>query len=220
MKIKEIEILTGDMAGTAAFYDAVLGLEFYKDGVEKLSFGVGESLLTFREAEGRPVYHFAFTVPSNQIHEAERWIADKAEVIKLNDQTIVDFPNWNAKSVYFYDNNGNILELIARFDLDNASALPFNTFSLISISEMALATEDVGALAQRLISEYGLGFFSKQKQKDDFSVIGDDNGLLILSNLDRHWFPTEVNVEKYWAKILIEVNGELMEIEHGDNRSQ
>ena len=215
MKISAIEILTGDLAATEAFYDAVLGLEIFERKTDRISFGVGASILTFIKGTGNPVYHFAFTIPCNQIHEAERWIAAKAAVIKLNNEPIIDFPNWNAKSVYFYDNNGNILELIARFDLENGSDLPFGPFSLLSISEVALATDDVSGLAKHLISEHGLSFFSKQKQKDDFSVIGDDDGLLILSSLHRHWFPTEVVVEKFGVKVLVENKGELINIEHG-----
>ena len=40
---------------------------------------------------------------------------------------IANFVNWHAKSVYFFDPAGNIVELIARFDLDNKTSETFSS---------------------------------------------------------------------------------------------
>ena len=50
----------------------------------------------------------------------------KAELLWLDDYKgyIADFIKWHAKSFYFKDPAGNILELIARFDLDDIAGEP------------------------------------------------------------------------------------------------
>ena len=54
--------------------------------------------------------------------EAFAWANKKVELIPITPTSnIADFKNWNAKAFYFYDNNQNIVEFIARFDLDNNS---------------------------------------------------------------------------------------------------
>jgi hypothetical protein len=55
---------------------------------------------------------------------------------------IADFVNWRAKSVYFFDPAGNIIELIARFDLNNASSEKFSSEQFLSLSEIGLVFPD------------------------------------------------------------------------------
>ena len=70
--------------------------------------------------------------------------------------TIAQFENWNANAVYFYDNNGNILEFIARHDLQNNQFTPFNSESILNISEIGIVSEAPLELANQLIDKHGL----------------------------------------------------------------
>ena len=108
MLIKEIKLLTNNLAETKFFYHQILGFPIIIEDKNFISFQAGFSLLTFQETkEKNPVYHFAFNIPCNKIEEALHWLELKTEIIKADGETeIVDFKNWNAKAVYFLDNNG------------------------------------------------------------------------------------------------------------------
>lgn len=216
MKIKQIEILSSDLGKTEQFYTEVLGLTLEKKCDSLLAFRAGASRLIFRKTElAKPVYHFAFNIPHNRIYEAGHWISDKLSPLQFEGKNIIDFDNWNAKSIYFLDNRGNVLEFIARFDLDNESQTPFDGSGILSISEMVFVTENVEKLAQQLISAYGLNYFSKQKQRADFAALGDDEGLLILSGTEREWFPTQIKVQRFWTKVQLETQSGVAEFVYG-----
>ncbi len=206
MLIKEIKLLTNTLAETKYFYHQILGFPIIIEEKNFISFQAGFSLLTFQETkEKNSVYHFAFNIPCNKIEEALHWLELKTEIIKADGETeIVDFKNWNAKAVYFLDNNGNILELIARSDLKNEDNKEFTSNSFISISEMAIVIDNVVKTATDLIQSLNISYFDKQKPAEEFAALGDDNGLLILSKAGRNWFLTDSPSQKYWQKIIIE----------------
>jgi len=214
MLIKEIKLLTNTLAETKYFYHQILGFPIIIEEKNLISFQTGFSLLTFQEAnEKNPVYHFAFNIPCNKIEEALHWLELKTEIIKADGETeIVDFKNWNAKAIYFLDNNGNILELIARSDLKNEDNKEFTSNSFISISEMAIVIDNVVKTATDLIQSLNISYFEKQKPAEEFAALGDDNGLLILSKAGRNWFLTDSPSQKYWQKIIIETEERQEEI--------
>lgn len=214
MFIKEIKLLTHDLAATKNFYNQILELPIAFEENTFISFQAGLSLLTFQETkEKKPVYHFAFNIPCNKIQEAVYWVELKSEIIKAyGENKIVDFKNWNAKAVYFFDNNGNILELIARFDLKNEDEKDFTSNSIISISEMAVVTDNVMKTANDLIKSFNISYFDKQQPAEEFAALGDDHGLFILSMAGRNWFLTELPSEKYWQSIIIEIDEKQKEI--------
>ncbi|MEO6303320.1 MAG: glyoxalase [Bacteroidia bacterium] len=215
MKIKQIEILSNDLIETEEFYAGKLGLNIKDKTDLKISFIVGESVLIFLKTDiKKPVYHFAFNIPNNQLAEAEQWLLQRTSIIQYENKNVIDFQNWNAKSLYFLDNNGNVLEFIVRFDLENSSPKTFRSSGILSISEMALVTNDVEELATKLINENKFSYFDKQIQGKNFSVLGEDEGLLILVDSERNWFPTDIRSEKFPVKLLIDANNNLTELEY------
>src|SRR3954453_13270704 len=117
MNILEIEILSDNLVETEMFYAELLGLPTTRKDQNSISFLAGKSILTFIQSnELNPTYHFAFNIPNNKINEAVNWASSKVDLIDSSDSRIVaNFESWNAKAFYFYDNNRNILEFIARF---------------------------------------------------------------------------------------------------------
>lgn len=216
MHIKEIQILTNNINQTESFYTGVLNLPtLYKTG-DRISFAAGQSVLTFIQNNliGQPIYHFAFNILRNQLQEAIEWSASRVTLLPVaeDDNKVADFSRWNAKAVYFYDNNRNILELIARYDLKNESALPFTGQSIECISEIGLVTDNVPIYADKLLSDYNISLFSKQPRKEKFTVLGDDHGLLILSETGRDWFPTHIPGKKLPVKVIIESENVINEL--------
>ena len=205
MEILSVELLTKDLQGTEAFYAQQLGFEIVDRQATAVTFKAGLTLLTFILGdEAEPVYHFAFNIPCNQLEQAYQWIEERAAIMDVTpDNKIADFVNWNARSFYFYDNNGNILELIARFDLKNESSHEFCSDSILCISEIGVAVDDVKIAVDELIETLGLPVYEKQPRLENFTALGDHDGLLIISSANRHWYPTEKRAQKIYTNIKI-----------------
>ncbi len=216
MKIQTLEILSNNLSKTEQFYRDVLGLKVIKKTDNHISFAAGLTTLIFKlTAHPDPIYHFAFNIPNNQLEDAFKWIETKVEIMDVTPgDKIADFVNWNAQSFYFYDSSGNILEFIARFDLDNKCADPFTANSIICISEIGVATDDVATETDALISNHNLPIFPKQPRMPNFAALGDHHGLLILSSANRHWYPTEKTAQKLYTKLVIAENGEQHHIQY------
>jgi hypothetical protein len=215
MNILELELLSDDILRTEVFYNQVLGLEtIYKDSF-CISFNAGATKLTFHFSQNvKPVYHFAFDVPNNKLLEAFSWIEKKTAIMYvIPPDKIADFYNWNAKSFYFYDTNGNILEFIARNDLDNASRNPFDGKSILSVSEIGLVFKNVEEQCDELFDKYGLTPYSKQPKLPKFIVLGTATGLFILVEENRDWYPTDKKSKSFWTKVVFWNNDEVKEIE-------
>ncbi len=89
------------------------------------------------------------------------------------------FPDWNAHAVYYLDAAGNILEFIARHNLPTATQQPFSWQSILSVSEIGLATPDVRDFCQQLNTRLGL---ERWRGNDtDFAAVGDEEGLFIVT---------------------------------------
>ncbi len=203
MDILKLEILTPNLHKTGQFYQDVMGLTVIGKTETSISFVAGCTEITFvYTGDHNPVYHFAFNIPNNQLDEAFAWANRRVEIMDVTPgNKIADFVNWSARSFYFYDNNGNILEFIARYELDNKSDVLFTGDSIINVSEIGVATEDVSGECEALISQFGLPVFSRQPRLQNFTAMGNHNGLLILSVENRHWYPTEKLASKNYTKL-------------------
>jgi catechol-2,3-dioxygenase len=206
MHIKEIVVSTNNISQTKSFYTDTLQFKVSHQTDTCVSFNAGTSILTFQQDDQvpDPVYHFAFNIPQHQLQEAMNWLTGKAQLLPITDNnTIADFSHWNANAIYFYDNNGNLLEFIARHDLVNDTNAPFFASSIECISEIGLVADQVPAYTDHLITTYQLSVYAKQPRNDKFTALGDDHGLLIIVEAGRNWFPTTIPAGKFPVKIVI-----------------
>jgi hypothetical protein len=218
MNILELDLLSDNINETELFYNNVIGLQTVSKNNSSISFEAGFTKLTFKASKNiKPVYHFALDIPNNKLIEAFLLIENKTEILDvISPDKIANFYNWNAKSFYFYDNNGNILEFIARYDLDTASEKPFDGSSIVSISEIGFVSKNVSQLSDEICEKYGLSVFSKQPKLDKFIVLGTDTGLFILVEENRDWYPTDKKAKSFWTKVVFDNNGKKNEIEVSD----
>ena len=214
MRILALDLLTDHLDETKQFYNEILGLKIDSVNEGLVSFSLGHSTLTFHRSAGeKPVYHFAFNIPHNQFEAALDWAGKRLKLITVESLGYVaDFKSWNARAFYFYDNNQNIVEMIARYDLPNESDKPFDGSSIYSISEIGAVVDDPLAFAETLQHKYNLSYFSKQQPMKDFMAVGDDEGLFIIVPPKRTWYPTSTPSSKHWTRVSIEVNQEQQEI--------
>ena len=144
MKLEHIQIQTKNIQQTLTFYTTVLGLSIVENNSKTISIKAGNSILEFVEnPQFNSIYHFAFNIPDNKLNEAIEWCKNKVDLIFIEDQNVItNFENWNANAIYFYDNNGNLLEFIARHDLNNAQNETFSSKSILNISEIGIVNEN------------------------------------------------------------------------------
>ena len=123
MLLKELRLKANHLSVLHNFYKEVLELPKVYSNENSLTIIAGTSKIIFEKTNEveNPFYHFAFNIPSNKFEEAFQWMKEKVELLWLDDYKsyVAGFVNWHAKSFYFTDPAGNILELIARFDLND-----------------------------------------------------------------------------------------------------
>ena len=145
-----------------------------------------------RFAGGPPVCsHFAINVAPQRFEEAVSWARERAELVEDD----VPFDAWRARSAYFFDPGGNIVELIARERAPGEDLF-------LEISEVGLPVADVGAAVEWLESELGLPHFSGDRRS--FSAVGDDRGLFIVVPVGRPWLFTEEPAPDVPLRVTIE----------------
>ena len=192
MNITYIELPARDLVAQREFYSQVLELPV-ELSAKRLEVQAGKTTLAFTQAEADfdGAYHFAFNIPENQFHTAKAWMSERLPLLRNESgQDEYDFTNWHAHAFYFRDAAGNILEFIARHDLQNAADGQFDSQQILQVSEIGLPAEDVIAFANQLCSQLGLQLFRTSQPDKGFTPIGDDHGLFILPAVGRLWLPT------------------------------
>lgn len=214
MNITYLELPTKDLTTQRDFYVHVLDLQV-ASSAEKLEVRAGKTKLIFTQAASdfTGAYHFAFDIPENQFYAAKKWLAARTSLLADADgkEEFVS-ENWNSQSIYFKDAAGNVLELIARHALKNAVTRDFDGSQILSVSEIGLPSEDVVSWANELCTKLNISVF-KQEPNENFTPVGNDNGLLILPKQGRIWMPDSgVPAKLLPVKVMGTANGKSWEI--------
>lgn len=194
------------------FWETLMGFSVIDaPSVSQYTLQVGNTKLTFRqstlppdlEATFFPQYHFTISIPSNQIESCLEWIlsqkatnpATNEEVTiplwkdYLNEAEIVRRNLYNSQSVFIQDPAGNVVELLARHDMNNTATGTFNNGMFIGISEVGIVTRDVRKTAALLKETFGVE--EVLGSSNSFKPIGGATGLLKLIVPGKPWIPTE-----------------------------
>jgi len=188
MKIEELILDTENLTEQISFYQDTLHFKLIKRTESFASFRIGKSILTFVKKDKALPYHFAFNIPFNKEKEALNWLNNRVEVIPYENDKIIDFVNWEAKAIYFYDNDRNIVEFIARRAIHHENLSEFNGKSVLNISEIGIGTYDIKQLYQELNNMKPIRIFDGSFEK--FCALGNNEGLFIIVDLlKKDWFP-------------------------------
>lgn len=188
MKILELDLYTNNLEAVRLFYVGRLGLPILSRSRAHLTMLVGYTKLTF-QLVNQPVapYHVAINVPYDSLDVLMYYYDLDYLSTQCPGKTIAYFPDWRAKACYFYDPCGNLLEFIARTDLDlNDPNLTLPDL-FQGISEIGLPTQDVAYTSREIQRRFCVKQFSKTTPQADFNALGDDNGLFILAQEGRTW---------------------------------
>jgi catechol-2,3-dioxygenase len=221
MRITSLELQALDLESQRDFYRDVLGLPVNlavaTHGLASLLYvAAGWTELRFVQAPsgGTARYHFAFNIPENQFESALAWTGARAEILADNaGETVFPSESWNADALYFKDPAGNILEFIARHELRNSTAEPFAGGSqILCVSEIGLGAEHVPGLADRFKETIGIVPFKGQRS-EEFTAMGDDEGLFIIVKRDRIWRPDSgIPAELLPVDVTVDAGGKMYEV--------
>ena len=216
MKISRLILYTGKPQKQAEFYHSVLGLPVVDQNDHSVEFRIGDTSLIFQYRASAKPYHFAINIPSNREQEALAWLKERVSVLPFHGNELVDFVNWNAKSMYFYDADNNIVEFIARKNLALNSDKSFGPGQLLCISEIGLAVNDVKKTYDSLIRIRDVGFYFGDTEQ--FCAAGDEYGLfIIIDKQHKGWMPNNdvahtSDFVMYGELNIAFLNGEIIEL--------
>jgi catechol-2,3-dioxygenase len=212
MKIQELTLYTSNIDGQTEFYSQVLGLEIVKKSPKNVSFHIGNSLLQFEQKKEATPYHFAINIPANKEEEALQWLKSRITILKDEQDEIIDFRAWNAKAIYFYDHDKNIVELIARKNLKNESDQNFGPEQFLEISEIGVPTRDIESEFSILRNAMGIEIYDGGF--GNFCAIGDENGLFICINKEhKKWYPTNDKAFASNFELLMQEKGKQYQVD-------
>lgn len=219
MKIENLEIQTANIEQQFIFYSELLGLPVVQKDKHQFAVQIGFSILKFQRKQHATPYHIAFHIPAYFEEKALIWLKERVKIQSFNAEEkneIIDFSSWNAKSIYFYDEDKNILEFISRRHLWKSSSEKFSAESILGIAEIGLATTDVKSAFDYLQQQFSLKKYAGDLDK--FCPIGDDEGLLITIDKDKKdWFPTDDAAFASPFKLLFEQAGQKFALKFENN---
>ena len=208
MIIETVTLHAADLVALKAFYGEQIGLPTTLSNQEKqLTVTIGTSQLIFlHKPDFTGHYHFAFNIPEDKLAAAEAFLKDRdiALIVNADGETVFDFDFWDAHSLYFYDVAGNIAECVARHELKNKSSIRenFSPEEMLCISEIALPSGDVFRLGTALSDILGVEPY--RETSSSFVPLGNAEGLLILVQVGRIWFPdTGIPAETYPVQVAV-----------------
>lgn len=153
MRITEATLYTNRLDEMKRFYVEKLGLSVVDENSTRFQIELGEDTLIFQEAvtEQERQYHFAINIPANRFKEAKEWIMSRVPLLTADGEDEIYFEGIDASSLYFYDADENVIELIARHSINPENNIEsFSSNEFLGIGEMSLTVEDPSLVATAL----------------------------------------------------------------------
>lgn len=198
--LRSLSLPANDLHQQQLFYEGIMGLPLLEKTANAITLGVGSSRLTFYKADDfKGPYHFAIDVASNHLQAMQQWANHRFRLLSEAEDKTTYFhsENWNADQVYFFDTDGNIVELIARHTRQIESPIPFKPETAwLNLSEIGIAVPDVPQVVEALGKALGWSPYLGSVG-ETFCALGDHDGLLILVQEGRMWFPERVQPAPY-----------------------
>ncbi len=189
MRINVLQLPVSNVAAVAAWFAEVMQLPVQDSTVQ-----IGWTTLQLRQAGSDPVggVHLAFNVPADRFEAATEWLLARSP-LQCNPAGQAHFTfggRWESESIYYEGPDGLILELIGRRRLPASGRTgAFHGTELTCVSEVGLPVADVSALGAQAGAALGLQPLSPPTPH--FAALGDDEGLLIVVDATRCWFPEQ-----------------------------
>ncbi|MBL4643444.1 MAG: VOC family protein [Flavobacteriaceae bacterium] len=190
MEIRELIIYSNRIKEQEAFYKNVLGFQCSEIINNRFVINAGETKLVLEKSTKEFFYHFAFLIPTGSINAAIDYLEKKSvQLLPLHGDKIIHFDTGQA--IYFYDEDGNIVEFIERPTLDYPTRSDFSVNSILKLNEIGLPVSEPKKMIKKLINEFGIQPIKNAPYNDRICWGGDFNGAIIVIKENRNWLPTE-----------------------------
>ena len=191
--IVELRLHSGHLEKMRVFYASTMGFE--TDMAQgTLSVQAGGTLIEFKQAEaplqspGFPYYHVAWAIPENKFALAKAWLQERTQLLRHPDgRDEFDFRRVNRRGMYFADPAGNILELIARHNLSDATDGPFTLTDILYVNHFGFVVDDVAKTIAQI--RQSLHVEPKDEPYENFATLGDEHRHIVLVSRKRLWLP-------------------------------
>jgi hypothetical protein len=209
-EIVDIEMRSNNFVNNKRFWSKVMGFDVDSVAPNSFKVKIGFNSITFINNSGAldtsssvtPKYQFTISIPSNQIENCYSWLLDAdssnsskiAEPAKFwidaeSGAAIYRRNQYNSQSIYIKDAGNNIIEILARHDLNNTAEGEFNRGMFLGISEVGVVSRDLRKSAEALKAAYGVEEVSGSS--NSYKPMGGPMGLLKLNIEGKIWTPTE-----------------------------
>jgi catechol 2,3-dioxygenase-like lactoylglutathione lyase family enzyme len=189
MRITRLTLPSTDVAACLAFYRDVLQLP--TSGTTVHAGWTDIEIVPTSTDTG--AVHLAFNIPHDRFGAASIWLRKRALLLRdpLGEERFHVGGVWDAQSAYFAGPHDAVLEFIARrpLALEGTVSGDFQSSEIVCVSEVGLPTDHVPALVRNLVVNTGLAPFGDVS--NGFASMGDHEGLLILVDRRRLWFPEQ-----------------------------
>ncbi len=113
---------------------------------------IGIDQLTYRQTNDVDTqYHMAFNIPENVFQQGKAWLVERTPLLIKDGQDEIYFVFTDSHSCYFYDPDENVLELIARHQINPTKEdQTFEVTDILGIGEMSLTVKDVLEVGEQL----------------------------------------------------------------------
>ncbi|WP_409300234.1 VOC family protein [Peribacillus sp. SCS-155] len=177
MKIFSIKISASNLERMKEFYTDDLECVLMDESPDSFTCQARNTTITFERSTENALYHLCFRTDSHNFDHFYKKLEDQDNLIpNKNGQTLMF---WEGKQCYFYDPDGNILEIIER-------NVPVEK-GLYDVSEVGMPTEDIRSLQNELPFLY-----DRYKGDDEiFTFFGDERGVFVVVKVGRNWYPTQ-----------------------------
>lgn len=190
MQFDQIHLYTPLPGILKEFYTSLLGQEAVRYDTARLFLQIGHTEVVFYTSETPATYHFAINCAYQIVESIPGFVKTFSEILPgPHDEEIIEFPNWNARSVYFRDPAGNIVEIIGRQRMQYALKDKSEKPVFHCVSELGLATPNFAKIREKVNRNLQLEEF--WVEGDYFIALGDEEGLLITVDSEQKlWFPS------------------------------
>lgn len=172
----------------------------------KLIIHLNDSDIIFKidSTEEKPFYHFAIDIHPNHYDFLKKKISDQVCLLTEDEKDEIYFDQFNAKSFYINDPSGNIVEFVARNELDYNESI---NIGYIRISEISLVTNKVDETFNKLVN-YKFRELNNELKEESLNFICSDEEeqYILLTNEGRRWlfsdklsesFPLQIVTDEY-----------------------
>lgn len=185
----ELEMESGRLEQLHGFYSKTIGWETELSD-DELTVVTGRTKIHFRKAkdpDSQPFYHIAWSISSGKFDQAKRWLQKRVALLKAEDGRDEIQMRGNRRGLYFEDPSHNVLELIARGNVNDDSNGPFKLADIKSVNHFGIVVDDVFQHIKQIQERVDLPNFGEPNA--EFARIGNELRHLVLVPEGRLWFP-------------------------------